>query len=78
MSSLITHEEFKAHKAEPVFLSTVPYDVDNDFKIHAKPLKKSGNVKSMSMDEARDIRLLKNLEATDVVEIGGKFYKLEK
>jgi hypothetical protein len=77
MSSLITHEEFKAHKKKPVFLSCVPYAGDDDFKVHAKPLKKSNNPKSISLDEAHDLRLLKNLEATDVVEIGGVYYKLE-
>jgi len=79
MSSLITFEEFKAHKEEPVFLSNVPLEVhDEDYKVHAKRLKKSGNPKQTSLDEARDLRLLKNLEATDVVEIGGVYYKLNE
>ena len=79
MSNLITQEEFKAHKEEPVFLSNVPLEVfDEDYKVHPKRLMKSGNPKHTSMDEAQDIRLLKLLEATDVVEIGGKFYKLSE
>ena len=39
---------------------------------------KTGNPKQLSLDEARDLRLLKNLEATNVVEIGGVYYKLEE
>jgi hypothetical protein len=78
MSSLVTYEEFKAHKEEPVFISTVPYDVDDDFKVHPKRLMKKDNPKPTSLDEARDLRLLKNLEATDVVEIGGVYYKLNE
>jgi hypothetical protein len=79
MSNLITQEEFKAHKAEPMFLSNVPLEVfDEDCKVHPKPLKRSGNHRHTSMDEAQDICLLKLLEATDVVEIGGKFYKLSE
>ena len=79
MSSLITFEEFKAHKEEPVFLSNVKLDVhDNDYKVHAKRLMKKDNPKQISLDEARDLRLLKNLEATDVVEIGGVYYKLNE
>jgi len=79
MSSLVTYEEFKAHKEEPVFLSNVKLEVhDNDYKVHAKRLMKTGNPKKLSLDEARDLRLLKNLEATNVVEIGGVYYKLEE
>ena len=51
---------------------------DNDYKVHAKRLMKKDNPKQISLDEARDLRLLKNLEATDVVEIGGVYYKLEE
>ena len=79
MSSLVTYEEFKAHKAEPVFLSNVPLEViDEDYKVHPKRLMKKDNPKPTSLNEARDLRLLKNLEATDVVEIGGTYYKLEE
>ena len=79
MSNLVSHEEFVAHKTEPIMLSNVSLEVhDEDYKVRPKRLMKSGNYRHTSLDEAQDIRLLKLLAATDMVEIGGKFYKLSE